>query len=259
MELIRGWESQYAPSVTGGLRLRRASEYRDLKYDEGVGDMREGQVRVETMGRVSRAQTGDGGGYIPDLDVIISSEASDSEVVVEDLRLGESREFLYDCRVEDSALGSPFLLCLSREPLTADAFKSMQSALPNRYDTWTTTTLSESSLAKELASLRFEIAHGIKRLLSLNRIAEHKIDCRWGWVSYSYDKTPPPLEPDDVLVEAFRFGRWFHKSRKYSHQQEYRVAWHITSPEEAPLPDVIDIELTKTGLGLFVPWSPPAK
>ena len=91
MELIRGWEAQYTPVVTGGLQLRKASEYRAIEDDEGVGDMREGQVRVETMGRVSRAPTGDGGGYIPDLDVIISSGADDSEIVVEDLRLGESR------------------------------------------------------------------------------------------------------------------------------------------------------------------------
>ena len=132
MELIRGWEAQYAPGVTGGLRLRKASDYRAMEDDEGVGDMREGQLRVATMGRVSRAQIGDGLGYIPDLDVIISSERDDSESVVEDLRLGEIREFLYDCRVEDSASDSPFLLCLSREPLTVDVWKSMQSALPDR-------------------------------------------------------------------------------------------------------------------------------
>ena len=250
MELIRAWEAQYTPVVTGVLRLRKASEYRAIEDDEGVRDMREGQVRVKTMGRVSRALTGDGGGYIPDLDVIISSGADDSEIVVEDLRLGESREFLYDCRVGDSALDSPFLLCLSRKPLTADAWKSMQVALPDRYDTWTTT--------EDLASLRFEIAFGIKRWLALNGITEHKIHCRWGWVDYPHDKTPPPLEPDNVLVEALHFGRWFQKSKKYRHQQEYRFAWHITSPQVDRFPDMIDIELTKTGLGLFVPWSLPA-
>ena len=259
MELIRGWEAQYTPGVTGGLRLRKASEYRAMEDDEGVGDMREGQLRVATMGRVSRAQIGDGLGYIPDLDVIISSERDDSESVVEDLRLGEIREFLYDCRVEDSASDSPFLLCLSREPLTMDVWKSMQSALPDRYDTWTTTTLSESSLTEELASLRFEIEHGIKRWLGLNGITEHKIRCHWGWVNYSYGKTPPPLEPDNVVVEALHVGRWFQKSREYRDQQEYRIAWYITGPQVDRLPDVIDIELTKTGLGLFAPWSPPAK
>ena len=250
MGLIRGWEEQYTPVVTGGLRLRKASAYRAIEDDEGVGDMREGQVRVETMGRVSRAPTGDGGGYIPDLDVIISSETDDSGIVVEGLRPGESQEFLYDCRVGDSALDSPFLLCLSRKPPTADAWKSMQAALPYRYDTWTIT--------EDLVLLRFEIACGIKRWLALAGITEHTIHCRWGWVNYSYDKTPPPLEPDNILIEALHFDRWFQKSRKYSHQQEYRVAWRITGPQVDRLPDVIDIELTKTGLGLFLPWSPPA-
>ena len=40
MELIRGWEAQYTPVVTGGLQLRKASEYRAIEDDEGVGDMR---------------------------------------------------------------------------------------------------------------------------------------------------------------------------------------------------------------------------
>ena len=48
MKLIRGWEAQYAPGVTGGLRLRKASEYRAMEDDEGVGDM-QGQLRVATL------------------------------------------------------------------------------------------------------------------------------------------------------------------------------------------------------------------
>ncbi len=252
MELIRGWEERYTPVVTGGLRLRKASEYRAIEDDEGVGDIREGQVRTGMMGHVSRAAAGDCEGYIPDypVDVIISSEADDSEIVVEDLRLGESREFLYDCRVKDSALDSPFLLCLSRKPLTADEWNLMQAVLPNRYDTWTIT--------EDVESLNFEVEWGIKRWLALEGITEHTIRRNQGWVVYPYDKIPPPLEPDDVLVKALDFRRWFQKSRKYSHQQEYRFAWHIASPQLARFPDVIDIELTKTGLGLFAPWSPPA-
>ena len=46
MRLIRGWESRYLPSDTGGLRLSTARLYRTLGEEEGLGDRREGEVRV---------------------------------------------------------------------------------------------------------------------------------------------------------------------------------------------------------------------
>lgn len=75
-------------------------------------------------------------------------------------------------------------------------------------------------------------------------------------MSYSYEDFPRAAEPDD-LGEAIQLQRWFRKGTKYKGQQEYRLAWDIRSPQMEEFPDAIDIELTRTGLGLFKPWSPP--
>ncbi len=53
--------------------------------------------------------------------------------------------------------------------------------------------------------------------------------------------------------------RWFRKGRTYQYQQEYRLAWSIRSPQLEPFPEVMDIELMKTGLSLFKPWVPPSE
>ena len=248
MDLIRGWERCYAPDVTGGLRLRKAALYRRIEVEEGVGDTREGEVRTGMWDRVEIEPSS-----LPSLDlpmnVSISSEVDDLEIQVEGLRPGESREVLHDLRVNDSTLDSPFLLCLSREPLTADEWKLRRTALPKSYDAWTITG--------DLDSLRFEVEWGIKRWLALQGITEHTIHTYRGWVEYSYETRPSPLDPNDALVEALQIRRWYRKSRKYIQQQEYRLAWHITSPQLERFPDEMDIELTRTGLNLFVPWSPP--
>ena len=41
------------------------------------------------------------------------------------------------------------------------------------------------------------------------------------------------------------------------HQSEYRLAWDLRSPQWENMPEVIDVELTRTGLNLFKPWNPP--
>ena len=46
MRLIRGWEKRYAPEATGGLRLSRPIVYRAMGEEDGLGDRREGEVRV---------------------------------------------------------------------------------------------------------------------------------------------------------------------------------------------------------------------
>lgn len=42
MELIRGWESPFAPGAIGGIRLSKASVFRAAGEEDGVGDEREG-------------------------------------------------------------------------------------------------------------------------------------------------------------------------------------------------------------------------
>ena len=114
-----------------------------------------------------------------------------------------------------------------------------------RYDTWTVT--------EDMASLNFEIECGIKRWMGLNEITEHRLEKKRGWVAYSYDKTPP----SDEIGEIAQIRRWFRKIRKYKDQEEYRLAWNLQSPQWENLPDALEIELTRTGLGLFKPWEPP--
>ena len=87
-------------------------------------------------------------------------------------------------------------------------------------------------------------------------ISEHQIIRQMSWVAYSYD-TPPPAVELGELDDMKLFTRWFQKNRKYSDQQEYRLARVIRSPQMQTFPDAICIELTKTGLSLFSPWSPP--
>ena len=135
--------------------------------------------------------------------------------------------------------------CLSREPATRTDWERLRAALPERYDTWTVT--------EDVVSLNFEIECGIKRWMGLNEITEHKFTKSKGWVAYSYDTAPPSGD----LGEVAQITKWFRKRRKYRDQEEYRLAWDLRSPQWENLPDAIEIELTKTGLGLFKPWRPP--
>ena len=244
MELIRGWELQYTPTVLGGLRLSKASEYRGIEDEAGLGDAQEGEIQVNMPGKVSLS--GDASVSSP-TPLSISVDLDDGpEFEVRDLMPGETRNVQYDLRVGDSALDSPFILCLSRKPVTKCDWESLQAALPDWYDTWTVTD--------DVNGLSFEIEWGIKRWMALNEITHHEVTRYRGWVSYSYDTTPPSVKPDDIgqVLES----RWFRKNRRFSSQQEYRLAWSIRSPQMETFPNSIDIELTKTGLALFKPWDP---
>ena len=245
MELIRGWEKQYAPDVTGGLRLSKGSLYRDISGEEGLRDSQEGEIRLISDGQISRTSDWSGS---PPITVVVSSEQDARDVVVEGLMPGETRKIQQHLRVEDSGLDSPFLFCLSKKPGAEDDWHTLKDALPEKYDTWT--------ILENVRGLSFEIECGIKRWLALNEITHHRIDRYRGWVTYSYDTAPPSVDPRNLgrVLEA----RWFRKNKRYSGQQEYRLAWAISSPQVETFPDYIDIELTKTGLALFRPWTPSA-
>lgn len=247
MELIRGWESPFAPDAIGGIRLSKASVFRAAGEEDGVGDEREGEIRAN-LPAASIELTGDRVLESPTT-VSVQLDPDEPPLVAEDLMPGERREWRDEIRVEDSALDSPFLLCLSRRPTTKDGWEGVRGALPERYDTWTITD--------DVSSLQFEVECGIKRWLALHEVTEYRIDRYRGWVAYPYETTPPAVDPGDLGKVIL--ARWFRKRRKYSGQQEYRLAWEIRSQQWEHLPDTMDIELTKTGLSLFRPWTPPTE
>lgn len=246
MKLIRGWESQYAPDVTGGVRLSKAEVYRAIQEEEGLGDVREGEIRVGLPATIKTTGSSDS---LPPVSVTVDLAADEPPLVAEDLQPGEIREIQQHVKVEDSALGSPFLFCLSREPTTKTGWETLRDALPERYDMWTMT--------ENIYDLNFEIECGIRRWLAVNELTRHQISRYRGWVEYSYDTIPPSLDLDS-FGEALHLTRWFRKRKQYANQQEYRLAWQLTCPQWQNLPDSIDIELTRTGLGMFKPWLPPA-
>lgn len=102
-------------------------------------------------------------GFPSSTTVTVEMGQDEPALVAEDLRPGERRELRQDLRVEDSALDSPFLLCLSRRPSTRDAWQRVQAALPSRYDTWTITA--------DVPGLEFEVECVIRRWLAPTRSA----------------------------------------------------------------------------------------
>ena len=242
--------------VTGGLRLSRAIVYRGIGEEEGLGDRREGEVRVRTEGVVT---------VHPDEDDPLQRVFADIPVdpnwkhdlrdrlaeTLDDPNLELKQEtderfrVLENTKIDDRHIGSPYLFCLSREPLTKASWRSLRDALPDRYEYWTVT--------EYIDALKFEIECGVKRWLSLNDVTRHELASQKGWVEYSYESAPPPTESHQLPY----MSRWFRKRRRYQNQQEYRIAWDLSSPQLPETPDAIDIELTRTGLNLFKPWTPP--
>ena len=259
MKLIRGWEKQYLPETTGGIRLSKARLYRAIGEEDGVGDRREGEVRVKSEGEVSvtwEPIEGISPNMLKEIEEqgstelqeqmqeALAVEFDDPEIELEQAGSGQWR-MLKNVKLDDTALDSPFLFCLSRKPVTRSDWERLRDALPGRYDTWTVT--------KDVTKLNFEIECGIKRWMGLNEITEHKITRCKGWMAYSYDSAPPSSDVGEVA----QMTKWFRKRRKYMNQEEYRLTWDLRSPQWENMPDVIDVELTRTGLNLFKPWEPP--
>lgn len=258
MRLIRGWEKQYAPEMTGGLRLSKASLFRAIGEEEGLGDRREGEVRIKSEGEVKvewspndvisarmlrEMSERDAEGSRRRMRDALAAEYDDPDLELETLGL-EHWKMLQNTKIDDSQLGSPYLFCLSREPSTRADWERLRAALPGRYETWTVT--------EAVDELNFEIECGMKRWMGLNGITRHRIERYRGWVEYSYESAPPPGELDSVA----HISKWYRKRRIYKDQQEYRLAWNLSTPQFENMPETIEVELTRTGLGLFKPWSP---
>lgn len=263
MRLIRGWEKRYAPETRGGLHLSKASLYRAIGEEDGLGDQREGEVRIRGEGdvrvkwkpdkRISAQMSREISERDPEgsrrrMQELLAARFDDPNLELES-RGVDHWKVVQNTKVDDAEIDSPYLLCLSREPSTKTAWERLRAALPGRYETWTVTD--------DLNALNFEIECGIKRWLGLHEIKHHRIERSRGWVEYSYE-TAPPAHQLDQFDSLDLSSRWFRKRRKYTDQQEYRFAWNLTSPQLERTPESIDVELTRTGLGLFKPWSPPS-
>ena len=259
VRLIRGWERRYVPDETGGVRLSKARLYRAIGEEDGLGDRREGEIRLRMPVTVSKV-----GETIPEptqAETIDRSReehgkqerepAADDDLLIE-LRSRDAEEWegIQHLKVDDCELDSPFLFCLAREPTTRDDWERLRAALPERYDAWTVTD--------DVHRLKFEIECGLKRWMGLNEITEHELITRRGFVTYPYDPAPPSRGFGDVAgEEVLQMARWFRKRRKYRDQEEYRLAWLLRSSQWERTSDCIYIELTRTGIGLFQPWTPP--
>lgn len=265
VRLIRGWEGKYSPETTGDVRLSKPQMYRAIGEEEGLGDRREGEVRLSQQGKVTvernptenmpagitremRERADDE--MIEQLREKRAQESDDPEIRMEKKN---SEEWIQhqNVKIDDTTLVSPYVLCLAREPTTKAGWEKLRDALPKRYDTWTVT--------EDVTMLSFEIQCGVKRWLALNHISRHQIATHRGWIAYSYDEVPPSRNPEAALQEVAQMERWFRKRTKYRDQQEFRLAWNIQTPEWEELPDAIEVELTRTGLHLFRPWKPPEK
>ena len=249
MDLIRGWESQYLPSETGILRLSTAEVYRDLGEEDGVGDQREGEIRIAMSASVQlewpESPTGLDLNSEP-MDLELPLIPGDPPISVPGVTPGEKHTFQQPVPVQNNL--NPFLFCLAREPGTKKEWETLRAALPARYDAWTK--------IRDVQSLQFEIQCGIERWMKLNELTERKIYSFKGWVAYSYDTIPSTMELDDFDFMKM-FKAYLEKRRAYKDQQEYRLGWSLQSPQMLTLPSEIYVELTRTGLSMFEPWSPP--
>ena len=268
MKLVRGWEKEYLPERTGGLRLSKVSTYNDADESEGIGDRREGEIRtpddLNANVRLREALDKKENEWLRDI-------ASDEWVKqLEEQAVREVYKDLDDPNIEYISQGdgrflvkantkvdsvtingfemSPYVLCMSREPGTKSEWEALRASLPEKYDTWTIT--------EDLSKLTFEIECGVKRWLALNEVSQHSIRTQKGWVAYEYDEAPASSREN--LGQLIIGGRWFRKGKRYQAQSEYRVLWNIDSPQMPTLPDSIDLELTRTGISLFKPWDPPS-
>ena len=267
MRLVRGWEREYLPERIGGLRLSKVSTYHDADDSEGIGDRREGEIRSPVSLSASiglRDALGQAGLLALTSDELL--EQTEERAVRELYQHLDDSNAEYkpqgdghylvkaNCRVDsvttNGVEASPYVLCMSREPITKLEWVALRESLPDTYSVWTIT--------EDISRLAFEIECGIKRWLALNEVSEHRLGTSKGWIAYEYDEAPASSSSREDLAQLVPWGRWFRKGRRYQAQNEYRVLWEVQSPQMPTFPDSIDLELTRTGISLFRPWEPPS-
>ena len=234
MELIRGWERRYTPQETGSVRLSKASVYRTHE-GEGTRDEEEGAMRVDYADEIERVG---GSRLVVPVDSLYLPNGST-------YKMSEPRPVPHRMLAENSDSKTPYILCLSRMPFTFNDWMLIKNSMSQDYDTWTKVS--------EVDRLKLEIEIGIKRWLTIHGISDHRLSTVFGWVVYT--DVAPPLELNETTSEIHL--RWFRKNQKYINQREYRFAWILESSQVGDFPEHIDVELTRTGINLFQPWSPP--
>ncbi|MYG93971.1 MAG: hypothetical protein F4138_03115 [Acidimicrobiia bacterium] len=251
MRLLRAWESRYIPQETGGLRLTSAKRFRDFEVGAGIGDMHEGGQRLTREAHLTMEWQGPDTmiQHFEDLPIDFYLEFETKPVYLKGIKVGTTN-FLQELSVDDSGVPTPFLLCLSHEPESEDEWLLLKDSLPSDRSFWT--------IVSNHKQLKIEVEYGIYRWLKLNGAASHEIKAFWGPVQYVYDDAPIPTGSEELLEQnALLYKRWLCKRKVFRGQREFRFGFYVSSPEIESLPDYIDIELTRTGMGLFQEWIPP--
>ena len=252
MYLLRAWKAKHLPQQEGGFRLTSARTFRDHE-DDGIGDAHEGGQRTRHEGHVTLEWQGPDN-LLPalrDMEIDVHLAFEPDPVHLKGVKAGTT-SFLHELDVGDSEVPSPYLLCFAHEPTSENEWMHLRASLPFNRDAWT--------YVSDVDRLKTEIECGIYRWLKLNGAASHKIETFHGPVQYTYGGAPAPTpkEPEELLLwDELLFGRWLRKRQRFQHQREYRFGFCIASPEISDPPDYIDIELTRSGIGLFQHWEPP--
>ena len=108
--LVRGWETQYTPDSTGGLRLSKARSYREVEEEDGIGDKREGEIRISMPASVELGPV-NGSPFPVDVGIALDDEP---KVVATGMMPGERREVRQEIRVEDSGITTAHLFSAYR-------------------------------------------------------------------------------------------------------------------------------------------------
>ena len=144
MRLIRGWEKRFLPSEVGGVRLSKASVYRKIGEEDGVGDRREGEVRAKVEGgRLSVQWKEPADAFPPALRKAMEEHdgsAADTEQwrallaeMDDDPELALRRtgpdewSVSQNLVVSDDEIASPYLFCLAREPTTREEWERLRA------------------------------------------------------------------------------------------------------------------------------------
>ena len=172
------------PSEIGGVRLCKASVYRKIGKEDGVGDLREGEVRTKVGGGHLSVEWEPGDGLpagarrameehegsaaeTEEWRALFAERDDDPELALQRTGPGEW-SMSQNLVVGDDEIPSPYLFCLAREPTTREEWDRLRAELPDRYDTWTVTA--------DVDAVQFEIECGIKRWLATERITRHRIE-----------------------------------------------------------------------------------
>ena len=247
MELIRAWNSQFAPEKTGQIRLCKATFYRDIDtIHPGIRDEKEGETRLRVEGSITRE--GENSLCLPETTVTIAM--NDGEIVgTAHLERGSNRTtFKQELRTEVRPV--PYIYCASRKPESTGEERALREAFSKEYDAW--------YIIKDSAALGMELEKAINGWLFDRQVTQRRLTKRYGWMSY-YDGEIPRVVADlsdedsgnGVARYIASMEAWFNKRQSYEAEAEYRYAYVIESPQLNALPDCIFLDLTMSAIKLF--------